>query len=85
MNQTYRDITHRKEEIKIIIKKMNTLGINLLNTPELKDLFVLFKKYIDEDIDVSGKIKCDTIGKNIHINLYRNTRAECSVILKTIT
>ena len=80
----YRTKEERKIEINNTIKKIDEVGLHPNNTPELIEVYKLFSEYIKNDVDISETIDLPGVGKKLTINLYKNKRAECCVILRSM-
>ena len=80
----YRTKEERKIEINNTIKKIDEIGLHPNNTPELIEVYKLFSEYIKNDVDISKTIDLPGVGKKLTINLYKNKRAECCVILRAM-
>lgn len=77
----YRTKQERILETKPIIEKLSEMNLTMENTPELKNLFILIKKYINDDERLEVNIHCPSINKTIKGLLARNIREEVSVRL----
>lgn len=79
-----RDIYDRKNQVVEIINKLNNLGLNCSTVPELLEVYDIFKNYIKDGFTIKKKIKCMSINKYLHVDLYNSKRATCSITLKKI-
>ena len=77
----YRTKQERILETKPIIEKLTEMDLTMENTPELKNLFILIKKYINDDERLEINIPCPSINKTIKGLLARNIREEVCVKL----
>lgn len=77
----YRTKEERILETKPIIEKLTEMNLTLENTPELKNFFILIKKYINEDERIEVNIPCPSINKTIKGLLATNIREEVCVRL----
>lgn len=78
----YKTKEERKEQIINIIKELSKFELNLKYEP-VKELYKLFKTYIDEGVAVKVNIPFEMINRRFTGNLKIGKREDCVVNLKT--
>ena len=76
----YRTLEERKEEVKNILKQLSRFELTPAYEP-VKNLYKLFKEYIDEDKRIVVNIPFPMINRRIKGILARNKREDVSIAL----
>ena len=77
----YKTLEERKEQIVNIIKELSKFDLNLKYEP-VKELYKLFKIYIDEGKAIKVNIPFEMINRRISGHLKIGKREECVITLK---
>lgn len=77
----YKTLEERKEQIVNIIKELSKFDLNL-NYEPVKELYKLFKIYIDEGKAIKVNIPFEMINRRISGHLKIGKREECVITLK---
>ena len=76
----YRSLTERKEEVKNILQQLSKFELTPAYDP-VKQLYKLFKEYIDEDKRIVVNIPFPMINRRIKGILARNKREDVTISL----
>ena len=74
----FRTKEERKKEVEEVIKQLNEFELTIIYDP-IKELFKLFKKYIDEGVDVKVNIPFPTINRRIKGKLSISANEEVNI------
>ena len=77
----YRTIEERKDEVRIIIEKLNELKLSIHHEP-IKKLFVMMQRYIQEGERIKVNIPFPVMGRRIKGILAINKREEVWVMME---